>query len=95
MAVPTDVNTRVAVISQDTAEFNNLRVGDTITIDFGNLGTADWEVIGTYQMLTADPISTDPIYAPATAVVDVTKKPTAPTRLLSAPFSMMGSLRPL
>ncbi|MGB5061018.1 MAG: FtsX-like permease family protein [Candidatus Promineifilaceae bacterium] len=71
---PTDVNTRVAVISQDTAEFNNLRVGDTITIDFGNLGTADWEVIGTYQMLTADPISTDPIYAPATAVVDVTKK---------------------
>ncbi|MBP6472355.1 MAG: ABC transporter permease [Chloroflexi bacterium] len=71
---PTDAGNRVAVISQDTAEFNNLRVGDTITIDFGNLGTADWEVIGTYQMLTADPISTDPIYAPATAVVDVTKK---------------------
>lgn len=71
---PSDANNRVAVISQDTAEFNNLRVGDTITIDFGNLGAADWEVIGTYQMLTADPISTDPIYAPETAVVAVTKK---------------------
>jgi len=31
-------------------------------------------VIGTYQLLTPDPISTDPIYAPETAVVDVTKK---------------------
>ncbi len=71
---PTDADNRVAVISQDTAEFNNLRVGDTITIDFGNLGKADWEVIGTYQMLTSDPISTDPIYAPADAVVGVTKK---------------------
>ncbi|MCB8983153.1 MAG: ABC transporter permease [Ardenticatenaceae bacterium] len=71
---PADAHTRVAVISQDTAEFNNLRVGDTITIDFGNLGKADWQVIGTYQLLTPDPISTDPIYAPETAVVDVTKK---------------------
>ena len=71
---PADANSRVAVISQDTAEFNDLHVGDTITIDFGNLGKADWEVIGTYQLLTPDPISTDPIYAPETAVVDVTKK---------------------
>ncbi|MBK8984612.1 MAG: FtsX-like permease family protein [Chloroflexi bacterium] len=69
-----DDNGRVVVISQDTAEFNNLNVGDVITIDFGNLGQADWEVIGTHQALTSDPIATDPMYAPAAAVIDVTKK---------------------
>ncbi|MFO7683888.1 MAG: FtsX-like permease family protein [Chloroflexota bacterium] len=65
---------RVAVISQDTAEFNNVNVGDTITIDFGELGSADWQVIGTHQLLTADAISTDPIYVPESALVDVVKK---------------------
>lgn len=65
---------RVAVISRDTAEFNNLRVGDTITINLGDLGEADFAVIGTYQAISPDVFSTDPIYAPATAVVDVTKR---------------------
>lgn len=67
-------NGRVAVISQDTAEFNDVNIGDTITIDFGELGDADWEVIGTHQLLTSDPISTDPIYVPEAALVDTTKK---------------------
>lgn len=65
---------RVAVISRETAEFNDLAVGDTITIDLGNLGKADFEVIGTYKAISPDVFSTDPIYAPAAAVVDVTKR---------------------
>jgi putative ABC transport system permease protein len=69
-----DENGRVAVISQDTAEFNNVKVGDIITIDFGELGDADWEVIGTHQLITSDPITTDPIYVPEAALVDITKK---------------------
>lgn len=69
-----DETGRVAVISQDTAEFNNVSVGDTITLNFGELGEADWEVIGTHQLLTSDPISTDPIYTPEAALVDITKK---------------------
>jgi putative ABC transport system permease protein len=79
---PEDDNSRVAVVSQDTAVFNNLLIGDIITIDLGNLGKADWEVIGTYQHITSDPISTDPIYAPAGAVVDVTKKANRATQIL-------------
>jgi putative ABC transport system permease protein len=65
---------RVAVISQDTAEFNDLRVGDRLTIDLGELGEADWQVIGTYQAISPDVFSTDPIYAPESAVTDVTKR---------------------
>jgi putative ABC transport system permease protein len=65
---------RVAVISQDTAEFNDLRVGDRLTVNLGELGEADWQVIGTYQAISPDVFSTDPIYAPESAVTDVTKR---------------------
>jgi putative ABC transport system permease protein len=65
---------RVAVISRETAEFNNLAVGDTITVDLGDLGAADFEVIGTYQAISPDVFSTDPVYAPASAVVEVTRR---------------------
>jgi putative ABC transport system permease protein len=65
---------RVAVISRETADFNGLDIGDTITIDLGDLGEADFEVIGTYKAISPDVFSTDPIYAPEEAVVDVTKR---------------------
>ncbi|WP_374686509.1 ABC transporter permease [Promineifilum sp.] len=65
---------RVAVISRDTAEFNDLSVGDVITVNLADLGQADFEVIGTYQAISPDVFSTDPVYAPAAAVVDVTKR---------------------
>ncbi len=65
---------RVAVVSRDTAEFNGLSIGDAITIDLGELGAADFEVVGTYQAISPDVFSTDPIYAPAPAVVDVTRR---------------------
>lgn len=65
---------RVAVISRETADFNDLSVGDQITIDLGELGSDEWQIIGTYQAISPDVFSTDPIYAPQSAVVDVTKK---------------------
>jgi putative ABC transport system permease protein len=71
-----------AVISQETADFNNLSLGDTITIDLGELGTSDWEIVGTYEAITPDPITTDPIYAPETAVVAATKIVNQATQLL-------------
>jgi putative ABC transport system permease protein len=72
----------VVVISQETADFNNLVLGDTITIDLSEIGTSDWEIVGTYEAITPDPISTDPIYAPETAVVAATKRVNAATQLL-------------
>jgi len=65
---------RVAVVSRETAEFNALAVGDVITVDLGDLGQADFEVIGTYQAISPDVFSTDSIYAPAAAVVEVTRR---------------------
>ena len=69
-----DDTERVVVISQDSAEFNDLSVGDTITIDLGDFGSDDWHIIGIYQAITADLFSTDPIYAPEEAVVSATKR---------------------
>ena len=72
----------VVVISQETAEFNNLVVGDVLTIDLGPIGQSNWTIIGTYQAITSEPIATDPIYAPAPAVVQVTKKTQQARQLL-------------
>ncbi|MCP4423948.1 MAG: ABC transporter permease, partial [Chloroflexi bacterium] len=77
-----DETGNVAVISQETAVFNNLSVGDPITIDLGEMGTSDWEIVGTYQAIAPDPITTDPIYAPADAVAATTKKANQATQLL-------------
>lgn len=77
-----DETSRVAVISQETADFNNLTLGDTITIDLGEMGTSEWEIVGTYEAITPDPITTDPIYAPETAVVAATQKVNQATQLL-------------
>ncbi len=77
-----DETDNVAVISQETAEFNNLVLGDTITVDLGEMGASDWRIIGMYEAITPDPLSTDPIYAPETAVVAATKKVHQATQLL-------------
>ena len=71
----------VAVISQDMADFNDLEVGDQITVDAGNLGEGTWEVIGTYQAITPDPFATDPVYVPEGTLTAVTKKSNRATQL--------------
>ncbi len=76
-----DETDHVAVISQETADFNNLSIGDTITVDLGEIGTSEWEIVGTYKAITPDPITTDPIYAPARAVETATKKVNQSTQL--------------
>ena len=73
---------RVAVISQDAARFNDLAVGDTLTVDLAELGRADFSVIGIYQAIAPDAFATDPLYAPAVAVVDITNKFNRATQLL-------------
>jgi putative ABC transport system permease protein len=69
-----DESGNVIIISRDTADFNDVVVGEVLTLDLGVYGSDEWLVIGIYQALTADPISTDPIYAPASAVVATTKQ---------------------
>jgi putative ABC transport system permease protein len=62
------------VIRKDTADDNNIKLGDTVVLDLGELGDAEWQVVGFYQNVFSDIGETDPIYANLDAVFRATKK---------------------
>ncbi|MDO9086984.1 MAG: FtsX-like permease family protein [Anaerolineaceae bacterium] len=59
---------RVIVISQETADKNRISVGDNVTLDLGELGAVEWEVIGLYRVIYGSGFVVEPIYAPLAAV---------------------------
>ena len=65
---------RVVVISQNSADENKIAVGDVIRLDLGPLGEDAWEVVGLYKYVAGASFETEPIYAPADQVVEVTKQ---------------------
>jgi putative ABC transport system permease protein len=62
------------VIRKDTADDNDIQLGDTVTLDLGELGDDAWQVIGFYQDVFSGVGETDPIYANLDAVFKATKK---------------------
>jgi putative ABC transport system permease protein len=62
------------VIRKDTAEDNNINIGDTVILDLGELGDAEWQVVGFYQNVLSGIGETDPIYANLDAVFKATKQ---------------------
>jgi putative ABC transport system permease protein len=72
------------VISQDTADKNNIAVGDTISLDLGELGMADWQVVGTYRSIYGTGFLVEPIYAALPAVADVSGELDQGTQLIVA-----------
>jgi len=73
---------RVLVINKETADDNNINVGDPVTLNLGDLGDDTWQVIGIYQTVFNDAFGESPVYAPLEAVYDATKKYNRGTRLL-------------
>jgi putative ABC transport system permease protein len=65
---------RVIVITRETSEKNNIRIGDMVTLDLGELGKDTWLVIGTYEPVFASGYTSDTIYAPLQALYAATKK---------------------
>jgi putative ABC transport system permease protein len=65
---------RAVVVGSETAERNNIQLGDTITLDLAELGDDDWQVVGLYQVIFGGGFSSDTIYAPQDAVFDTIKK---------------------
>jgi len=65
---------RVIVISQETAENNNLEVGDLVFLDLGEEGSAEWEIIGLYRVIYGSGFMIEPIYAPQDAVLSLTSQ---------------------
>ncbi len=73
---------RVIVISQNMAEDNNLTPGEFVTLDLGELGDGEWQVVGVFQTIFSGGFDADPIYAPQNAVFAATKKHNQGSRLL-------------
>jgi putative ABC transport system permease protein len=73
---------RVIVISKDTADDNNIRLGETVTLDLFELGDNEWKVIGIFQVVFNGGFDATPIYAPLEPLVATTKQYNEGTRLL-------------
>jgi putative ABC transport system permease protein len=73
---------RVIVISKDTADDNHIKVGDTVTLNLFELGDAQWQVIGIFQVIFSGGFDATPIYAPLESIAAATKQYNEGTRLL-------------
>ena len=65
---------RVVVLTRQTAQDNHIRPGDTVTLDLGDLGKADWLVIGLYEPVFVGGFNGETIYAPLESLYKATKK---------------------
>lgn len=65
---------RAIVISRDAADKNHIHVGDIVTLNLGELGKDEWQVVGFYDPVFTGGFSTDTIYAPLDALYSTTKK---------------------
>jgi putative ABC transport system permease protein len=65
---------RVLVMNADSARRNNIRLGETVTLNMGEIGKSDWQVIGLYQQVSGGSFSINNLYAPQDALSYATKK---------------------
>jgi putative ABC transport system permease protein len=65
---------RTVVLTRDTAQKNHIQVGDIVTLDLGELGKDQWQVIGLYDPIFVGGFTSDTIYAPSDALYQATKK---------------------
>lgn len=70
------------VVTYDTADKNNLRLGELITLDLGVYGKRDWRIVGIYQPLLSGAFSGDVVYVPLTALENATKQYDRASRLV-------------
>ena len=71
---PGDEHERVIVMGKETADDNDIKLGDVVTLDLGELGDEDWQVVGFYRVIFGGGFATDTIYAPQDAVFAAAKK---------------------
>lgn len=65
---------RAVVIPRQTAEDNNIKVGDTVTLDMGTLGKDQWQVVGLYEPVFIGGFSSVTLFAPADELFKISKK---------------------
>lgn len=64
---------RVIVMNAETAEENDIQLGDVVTLNLGELGDQSWQVVGLYRMVAVVPVP-DNIYASQAAIFRATTK---------------------
>lgn len=73
---------RAIIISEETANRNQIAVGDRVTLDLGELGAAQWRVAGLYRVVYGGGFVVEPIYAPLEGVRQATRQEGAATQVL-------------
>jgi putative ABC transport system permease protein len=61
------------VMNEETAQENDIHLGEFVTLDLGELGDRRWQVVGFYRILSVIPVP-DNIYAPQPAIFRATTK---------------------
>jgi len=56
---------RAVVITRQTAEREGIQIGDRVTLDLGELGEGEWQVVGVYEPVFASGFVSETIYAPS------------------------------
>jgi putative ABC transport system permease protein len=64
---------RAIVLNAETAEENDIALGELVTLDLGDLGNQQWQVVGFYRTVAVVPVP-DGIYAPQEAIFRATPK---------------------
>jgi putative ABC transport system permease protein len=64
---------RKIVIAKETADRNQIKVGDTVTLKIGEQKD-DWQVVGLYKLVFGGGFSVDEVFAPQQVLFDVVKK---------------------
>ncbi len=59
---------RMIVVGRDIAKDNQLKIGDVVTLDLGELGQSDWQIIGLHWDMSSSQLGATNIYAPRDAV---------------------------
>lgn len=59
---------RVAVVGAETAQENDLQIGEMVTVDLGDEGAAEYEIIGTYRIVYGGGFVAEAIYVPRQAL---------------------------
>jgi putative ABC transport system permease protein len=72
----------IIVLSQETADKNDLSIGNSVTLDLGDLGQSSWEIIGTYRVVYGGGFAVEPIYAPIQAMEKITGVSESGTQVL-------------
>ena len=72
---------RVIVMNEETAEDNGINLGEVVTLNLGDLGHHQWQVVGFYRQVSVVPVP-DNIYAAERAIFQATPKHNIGSELL-------------